>query len=146
MLTRTLAPFVCAGLLAVAVPAGLSAQQMEEEPPGTLVVSQWKCDWDRLGQIAATTDSVLRPIWQDLVDQGRLQSAGSFMHEWGDEWNVGFYYVAPDKQTFFAAWEEYFRRLQEEHPDLPSLTEYCDEHRDNIYTLGPTTDPASGEM
>lgn len=148
MLTRILAPITLVGVLALAIPGDLAAQEMEEGPPSTLVVSQWKCDWDQLGHIAATTDSVLRPIWQELVDEGQLQSAGMFNHEWGDEWNVGFYYVADDKQTFFGAWDEFMRRMQEGHPDLPSLTEYCGEHRDNIYMLGPFANDqtSSGEM
>lgn len=55
---------------------------------GVLIVSQNKCPLDKVPQIRQLTDSLWTPIAQELVNEGKLQAAGSAYHSWGDEWNV----------------------------------------------------------
>lgn len=131
-----------AGLLAaiLALPAPTLAQEAEEGPQ-TLVVSQWKCDSQHIGEIMAGADSVALPVWEEVVDEGLLESVGTFTHEWGDSWNVNIYYVAADKEAFFDAYDEINERISERAPEDEEgpLAKYCTEHRDNIYRLGPNT-------
>ena len=128
--------------LILTLPAGVLAQEEAgEQAPETLVVSQWKCDYSHIGDIRAENDSLAFPIWQDLVDEGMIESVGTFYHEWGDAWNYNTYYVAEDKEAFFAAWDEFVQRIEQQvgEEDEPAVFEYCTEHKDNIYTLGQST-------
>lgn len=133
-----------AGLVTLwlAAPGPVAAQQMDEAAPQTLVVSQWKCEVDHIGDIMAAMDSVARPVWQEAVDEGLFAGVGTFGHEWGDEWNFGIYYVAADKESFFSNHDELNSRVADVAPEDeedPILT-YCTEHRDNIYWLGPVAE------
>lgn len=133
------------GLLAfpLAGPSVAEAQeQMDEEAPQTLVVSQYKCDLTHIGEIMAAMDSVARPVWQEVVDEGLLESVGTFAHVWGDEWNFSVYYIASDLESFFPAHEELIDRLGDVAPpsEEDPLFVHCDEHRDNIYQFGPSTE------
>ncbi|MCH8123856.1 MAG: hypothetical protein IH853_12135 [Bacteroidetes bacterium] len=107
----------------------------ESEPRPTVALSSWKCDWTKLGTIAQLSDSLWVPIEQELVNEGKLTNYGMLIHDWADEWNVVFYRTAVDKTAFFEARAEFGRRFTERHPDAPSLTDYCTEHKDNIYVL-----------
>lgn len=135
-------------MLALLVPLTAPAQEAEEEPqePSTLVVAQWKCNWTHVETLVERYDSLTVPINQELVNEGMLVAAGMLTHDWGDEWNVSFWWLADDKPTFFAAWEEGNRRFNERHPNPPEdprFTEACTEHKDTIYNYGPHTAPAS---
>lgn len=147
---------VSAGCLALLLlPISLTAQeqaqegqqaQMQDDQNPTLVVSQWKCDWREVENIVDSMEEVLVPVWDRMVDEGTLVSAGVFVHEWGDEWNVNMYRIAPDREAFFRAYEEEGPAVEEQlgelniAADTPSpLQEHCTEHRDNIYVLGPRT-------
>ena len=115
----------------------------ESEPRPTIVLLSWKCDFAQLGTIAQVSDSLMIPIAQELVDEGKLLNHGMLIHDWADEWNVVFYYGAADKTAFFSAWAEILSRLNERHPDAPAITDYCTEHKDNIYTLRTFTTDAT---
>lgn len=115
----------------------------ESQQPTTVVVSYWKCDYSKLGTIVQVVDSLVIPIAQELISEGKLVSHGMLTHQWGDEWNVVFYYTAADKAAFFSAWTELISRFNERHPDVPPLTDYCTEHKDNIYRLRAATTPAT---
>ena len=137
-------PALAGALLSGPLARPAAAQESGESPP-TLVVSQWKCDWAEVGHIMATTDSVSVPIWRQVIDEGLLIDAGSMVHQWGDEWNIGFWWVAPDTRTFLDAYDRINELTAEGHPNLEPLTDLCSEHRDNIYTAGPSAgNPASG--
>lgn len=134
-------PLAAAMLL---LPAFATAQQPQQPaPPRTVVVSSWKCNWDSLGRISRITDSLLVPIARELINEGHWASFGLLLHDWADEWNVVYYYAAPDRQRFFAGWAEFIRRFQQRHPTAPPLTRMCSEHKDNIYSWGPRVDAAA---
>lgn len=130
-----------------ALPATTLAQDappdQEPEPP-TIGVSYWKCDWQNMSELAQNTDSLITPIYQELVDEGQILNWGMLTHQWGDSWNVVFYTTAPDTPSFLAANEEAIQRIEERHPDLTDITEYCSEHKDNIYTLQTSTEAPGG--
>lgn len=143
-------------LLMLLAPVSLHGQEARgaqqdtaaQQQAPTLVVSQWKCDWRNVGDIVEGVEQVLVPVWTDLRDEGLLLGAGLFVHEWGDEWNVGMYRLAPDREAFFQAFEEEGPRAEERLGELNlaseenPFSEYCTEHRDNIYTMGPTVGAA----
>lgn len=130
-----------AALLSALLPVPLVAQQPAPQR-NTVVVSSWKCAWNRLDRVAKISDSLAKPIAQELVNEGRLINFGMLVHDWADEWNVVFYYTARDKPTFFAAWQEFLSRFSQRHPNAPPLTDFCADHRDNIYAAQFATTPA----
>lgn len=123
---------VGAGLLVAPV------QAQEEENP-TVGVSYWKCDWAEMEELEQIADSVAVPIYQEMVDEGEIRNWEMMTHQWGDSWNVVFSITADDTPSFLEAFEEANRRMQEQHPDLAPLSEYCSDHKDNIYTLSSST-------
>ncbi len=113
-----------------------------QDAPPTAGVTYHKCT--RVGQLAQVVDSLVTPIAQELVSEGKLMSFGMLAHDWGDEWNVVFYYTAENKAAFFEAWAEMGRRYIGRHPDAPLLSDFCTgEHKDNIYTLRTVTTEAT---
>ncbi len=141
-------PVLPIAVLALVLPVTAQGQEAQEESqePGTLVVAQWKCDWNHVETLVQRYDSLSVPINQELVNEGMLAAAGMLTHDWGDEWNVSFWWLAADKEAFFKAWAEGGRRFNERHPNPPqdpTFTEACAEHKDTIYNYGPHTTPPS---
>lgn len=111
---------------------------------GVLIVSQNKCPLDKVPQIRQLTDSLWTPIAQELVNEGKLQAAGSAYHSWGDEWNVVLWYTAADLPTFLSAWRELTTRVGQRQPSfMPQFLSWCSEHRDSFYNQGKSTTPAA---
>jgi hypothetical protein len=128
----------------LAQPATALGQENEEgEADGSpvLVVSSFKCDWAELGTINSNWQEYWLPVFQELVDEGMIDTSGIYYHMWGDEWNVNWYTVSKDIPSFLAAYEEGFRRIGERYPEAPEILDYCTEHKDGFYQLGPRTGP-----
>jgi hypothetical protein len=103
----------------------------------TLVLSQNKCAPDKQGQIRQMTDSLWIPVVQELVNEGKINAAGSAYHSWGDEWNVVIWYTAKDIATFVSAFNELVARVEKRHPKLiPQFLSWCHEHKDSFYNMG----------
>ncbi|MFQ5747498.1 MAG: hypothetical protein ACE5HF_09820 [Gemmatimonadota bacterium] len=140
MLRKVLA-LALAGL--IALPVGALAQEDEDEEVAnpTLVLTNFQCDWAGVGEIVAELDSISKPVYQALVDEGKLLSWGTYIHAWADEYNVNFYSVATDIPSFLAAWQEGNERIAasvgEEFES--ALNRYCGGHKDAFYVLGPRT-------
>jgi hypothetical protein len=110
----------------------------------TLVLSQNKCAPDKQGQIRQLTDSLWIPVAQELVNEGKIISAGSAYHSWGDEWNVVVWYIAKDIATFVAAFNELVGRVEKRHPKLiPQLLSWCTEHKDSFLNMGKVANRAA---
>ena len=59
-----------------------------------------------------------------------------FNHAWGDEWNVNFWYVTKDLNSFTAFWSEFVKRVNERHPgSFAAIAKYFQAHKDNIYVI-----------
>ncbi len=125
-------------LAAIALPGVLAAQDVPTPP--TLRLSFYECDMNQLGPTGQQIENLEIPIWDELVDEGMVQSYGYFFHSWASEWNVGIYTIAADIPAILSATEEFGNRMQERHPDADGgLNQVCPHHRDGFYTLGPRT-------
>jgi len=127
-----------------ALPLAALAQEAgdgDASPRSTLVISSWKCDIGHIGDIVAAVDSISRPVYMAMKEEGLVISWGTYFHDWADEWNVNFYTVTEDKAAFFAAQAEAGRRIEAiVGPDAPSpVADYCTSHKDGIFVLGPRT-------
>ncbi len=131
-----LIPFL---LLAFAVPAAAQEAMQEEAPPPMMVMSSFQCDWNRFFEIGPEMELRV-PIWEELVAEGMIQSAGSFFHSWADQWNVSTYLIGDSMEDLVAANAEAGSRFAERHPDATVFGEACGRHRDNFYQFGPVAD------
>ncbi len=106
----------------------------------TFVISYNKCDLAKVDELRAFNDSTGLAIWQELVNEGKLFTAGALYHQWGDEWNVLYYYLAESIPSFLDAFNEGIARLTERHPEAVEMfQDACFEHRDSFYSMGPET-------
>ncbi|MDX1577386.1 MAG: hypothetical protein R3266_02835 [Gemmatimonadota bacterium] len=130
-------------LVGLALPAGLVAQ--DADAPPILRLSFYQCDLSSIGPVMEQVEALEMPIWNELVDEGMIDSYGHFIHAWADEWNVGIYTVAETIDDIVQAAAEAGARMQERHPDADGgLNAACPAHRDNFYVMGPSTDDDDG--
>ena len=121
----------------IAAPAAATAQ---DEAPATLRLSFFRCDQSGLADMMAQIEALDMPIWEELVDEGSIQSHGHFVHSWASEWNFGIYTIADDIPAVLDAVEEFGRRFGDRNPNAVDLLgQACPEHRDGFYTFGPRT-------
>lgn len=126
-------PLILALLVAFGLPSTLAAQ--DEEPPPSLRLSFYQCDLSEIGPVMEQAEAIEIPIWDELVDEGMVQSFGYFIHAC-----VGIYTVGESIAAIIEAQEEFGNRFQERHPDAgPGLNAVCPAHRDGFYTIGPGT-------
>lgn len=111
-------------------------QEAEEADNNILVVSYFKCQYDKMPEVRNMVDVLSAPILNNLVDEGKLQSWGSLNHLWGDEWNFIIYYNAGSLGAFEKAHEEFFSQSMESNPEwMEEFSTLCSEHKDNIYSV-----------
>jgi len=112
----------------------ISFAQSDEQP--LLICSFNMVAMSDVGKVNKMVDSIFTPILKELVDEKMIYSFGQFNHNWGDEWNVNFWYTAKDMASFDKFWGEYVKRVRERHPDaFGGVTKYFQAHKDNIYTI-----------
>ena len=111
------------------------AQDEEPQGPPVIFMTSWMCDrGDALTSILEGAQNQELPIYQDLVNEGKLLSASTMVHDWGDEWNYVTITVASDMEAGLAASDEAGERYEELYGDDEDLlTQHCRSHRDNIY-------------
>lgn len=108
--------------------------QNDERP--LLITSFNMVQMGDVAKVNKMVDSIFTPILKELVDDGFIYSFGQFMHNWGDEWNLNFWYTVKDMGTFDKFWDEYVNRVNKRHPGaFASTTKYFQAHKDNIYTI-----------
>jgi hypothetical protein len=129
---RLLGTAILALTLVVASSNFASAQEAPQ--PGVVAVQYFKC------QDVAAFDRIVETAWLPQVrralEEGRLLSWGQLDHFWGDEWNRVLYNTAADIQTFHAVFDDIFRAVSAEHPEMSrDIARACSEHKDNIYSV-----------
>lgn len=135
-------PLVLMLLAALAMPAGLFAQEAQEEDdtPSALRLSYFMCNTNRIDEALEEAEAQVIPVWDELVDEGMVESYGYFVHAWASEWNVGIYTIGESIADIIEASNEAGSRLQERYGDTQSVFgEACPHHRDGFYVFGPST-------
>ncbi len=77
------------------------------------------------------------PVFDKLVDDGKLDEVGVLSHYWGDEWNVVGYYKAKDFASFEKAFMEGFEKWKETTPEevREKISKMIVDHKDSIYQI-----------
>jgi hypothetical protein len=108
--------------------------QTDENP--LLITSFNMVPMSETGKVNKIVDSIFVPILKELVDEGYIYSFGQFVHNWGDEWNLNFWYTAKDMASFDRFWDEYVARGNKRHPGaFAQVVKHFQAHKDNIYTI-----------
>ena len=105
--------------------------------PQIMVVSQNKVVFSSVNEYHELAEKYWHPVFDNLVDEGKLDEWGSLNHYWGDEWNVVAYYKAKDIASFEKAWTEGYALYKESTPEeIRTKTQMMIiEHKDSIYQL-----------
>ena len=100
---------------------------------GTVMLNQNRVSFADQGTWVSLFREYAFPILKEMVDEGKLNSFGLLLHEWGDEWNTNYYFQADDELQFHEAWSEYISTLSSEHPDvIEQLVDMTMAHKDNL--------------
>ncbi len=130
--------------LGLAFPTMAMAQEGDDEDreAAILSISSYQCPNSAIAGISAGYDSITRPVEEELVEEGKMASAGMFFHAWADEWNVNYYRTGYSIGSLIEAVAEVGARVAEAHPELadgPGPFAACTGHKDGIYFFGPRT-------
>jgi len=124
-----------AGILFSAAP--VQGQEAESNPE--MVVSYYRCPTSSLDDWQEALETRSLPIYQQLVDEGKITNWGSLRHEWAGYENMILWSTGSDIGSLVDANDEYRDRLQEAYPDADPVG--CGTHRDAFYWVGPNTGP-----
>ena len=102
-----------------------------------MVISQNKVVFSKMKEYQDLMEKHWNPVFDQLVDEGKLNEVGSLSHSWGDEWNVVGYYKAKDLASFEKAWSEGYKKFADNTPQnvRNRITAMIIEHKDNIYQI-----------
>ncbi|MHB1192940.1 MAG: hypothetical protein ACYC6F_07810 [Longimicrobiales bacterium] len=102
--------------------------------PTSVVLGYYQCIRSEVGKVDAFMADVQAPLMDALVREGLWLRWSWLTHRYGDEWNRVIVYEAPDLETHLRASAELTRRLAEAHPGPNPFGQFCDGHKDNLYT------------
>jgi hypothetical protein len=95
--------------------------------------------------IAHSIDSLMLPIASEMADEDMFGNWGILIHDWAGPETIVNYRNAKDRASFFDAWQEFGRRMNERHPDADPFLG-CNQHRDGLYrVVAQTTAPPAAE-
>ena len=102
-----------------------------------MVISQNKVKFSSVKEYHELSEKYWNPVYDKLVDEGKLDEVGTLSHAWGDEWNVVGYYKAKDVASFEKAWSEGYEEYVEKTPQnvRNRILTMIIEHKDSIYQL-----------
>ena len=102
-----------------------------------MVISQNKVKFSSVKEYHELSEKYWNPVYDKLVDEGKLDEVGTLSHAWGDEWNVVGYYKAKDVASFEKAWSEGYEEFVEKTPQnvRNRIQAMIIEHKDSIYQL-----------
>lgn len=105
-----------------------------ENVAGAVMLNQNRVNFSDQSEWVSIFREYAFPILKNFVDQGKLNRFGLLLHEWGDDWNVNYYFHTDDQAQFNATWAEYIAELRQKHPEqLTRLIELTQDHKDNLY-------------
>ena len=102
-----------------------------------MVISQNKVVFNKMKEYHELSEKFWNPVFDKLVDEGKLDEVGTLGHGWGDEWNVVGYYKAKDIASFEKAWSEGYQEFAKKTPQnvQNKIQAMIIEHKDSIYQL-----------
>ena len=102
-----------------------------------MVISQNKVVFNKMKEYHELSEKFWNPVFDRLVDEGKLDEVGTLGHAWGDEWNVVGYYKAKDIASFEKAWSEGYQEYAKKTPQnvQNKIQAMIIEHKDSIYQL-----------
>ena len=102
-----------------------------------MVISQNKVVFNKMKEYHELSEKFWNPVFDKLVDEGKLDEGGTLGHAWGDEWNVVGYYKAKDIASFEKAWSEGYQEFAKKTPQnvQNKIQAMIIEHKDSIYQL-----------
>ena len=102
-----------------------------------MVISQNKVVFNKMKEYHELSEKFWNPVFDRLVDEGKLDEVGTLGHAWGDEWNVVGYYKAKDIASFEKAWSEGYQEYEKKTPQnvQNKIQAMIIEHKDSIYQL-----------
>ena len=102
-----------------------------------MVISQNKVVFNKMKEYHELSEKFWNPVFDKLVDEGKLDEVGTLGHAWGDEWNVVGYYKAKDIASFEKAWSEGYQEFAKKTPQnvQNKIQAKIIEHKDSIYQL-----------
>jgi len=102
-----------------------------------MVISQNKVKFSSVKEYHELSEKYWNPVYDKLVDEGKLDEVGTLSHAWGDEWNVVGYYKAKDVASFEKAWSEGYQEYAKKTPQnvQNKIQAMIIEHKDSIYQL-----------
>ena len=102
-----------------------------------MVISQNKVVFNKMKEYHELSEKFWNPVFDKLVDEGKLDEVGTLSHAWGDEWNVVGYYKAKDIASFEKAWSEGYQEYAKKTPQnvQNKIQAMIIEHKDSIYQL-----------
>ena len=114
----------------------IGQEEKKDDGPKWLVFSQNMVPMKYVSNVNKMSDSIFVPILEELANEGLLFSFGQLNHAWGDEWNVNFYYITQDQDSFNKFWKEYIKRVRAKHPNsFQDIIKYFTAHKDNMYSI-----------
>ena len=114
----------------------IGQEEKKDDGPKWLVFSQNMVPMKYVSNVNKMSDSIFVPILKELANEGLLFSFGQLNHAWGDEWNVNFYYITQDQDSFNKFWKEYIKRIRDKHPNsFQDIIKYFTAHKDNMYSI-----------
>ena len=130
---RTVLSFL--GLLLLATFASQASAQTRR-----MIIRQFKCNPPGVG---VQLFQRVRPVAQQMIEEGKFIDYAVLRHNWGDEWSVADYFVIDNLDDFLTAgsFGELNRRIGEMleetefEEELPPFREVCTEHKDNIWVM-----------
>ena len=102
-----------------------------------MVISQNKVVFNKMKEYHELSEKFWNPVFDKLVDEGKLDEVGTLGHAWGDEWNVVGYYKAKDIASFEKAWSEGYQEYAKKTTQnvQNKIQAMIIEHKDSIYQL-----------
>ena len=102
-----------------------------------MVISQNKVVFNKMKEYHELSEKFWNPVFDKLVDEGKLDEVGTLGHAWGDEWNVVGYYKAKDIASFEKALSEGYQEFAKKTPQnvQNKIQAMIIEHKDSIYQL-----------
>ena len=102
-----------------------------------MVISQNKVVFNKMKEYHELSEKFWNPVFDKLVDEGKLDEVGTLGHAWGDEWNVVGYYKAKDIASFEKAWSDGYQEYAKKTPQnvQNKIQAMIIEHKDSIYQL-----------